>query len=42
MCPASGTEKRYWNPQYRETGIGAANFKNGSLFLVEDFACAQD
>jgi len=40
--PGVGHRKTLLNSQYCETGIGAANFKNGSLFLVEDFACAQD
>jgi Cysteine-rich secretory protein family len=40
--PGLGHRKTLLNAQYRETGIGAKNFKNGSIFLVEDFACAQD
>jgi hypothetical protein len=39
--PNLGHRKTLLNPQYRETGIGAENFKDGSIFLVQDFACAQ-
>jgi len=40
--PSLGHRKTLLNTQYRETGIGAENFKNGSIFLVEDFACGRD
>lgn len=40
--PGLRHRKTLLNPQYRETGVGVENFKTGSIFLVEDFACQQD
>jgi hypothetical protein len=36
-----GHRKALLNPSFVTTGIAAANYKNGNVFLVEDFACAQ-
>lgn len=36
-----GHRKTLLNPNYTETGIGAETYKDGSIFIVEDFACAQ-
>jgi hypothetical protein len=39
--PDLGHRKTLLNPAYEETGIGAEKYKNGSVFIVEDFACPQ-
>jgi len=39
--PNLGHRKALLNPGFVETGIGAANYKNGSVFLVQDFSCSQ-
>jgi hypothetical protein len=40
--PSLGHRKALLNPNFTETGIGSSFFKNGSIFLVEDFACPQN
>jgi len=40
--PNLGHRKALLNPNFTETGIGSSFFKNGSIFLVEDFACSQN
>jgi len=40
--PSLGHRKALMNPNFTETGIGSSFFKNGSIFLVEDFACSQN
>jgi hypothetical protein len=40
--PSLGHRKALLNPDFRETGVGSSFYKNGSVFLVEDFACAQN
>jgi hypothetical protein len=40
--PSLGHRKALLNPNFTETGIGSSFFKNGSIFLVEDFACSQN
>ena len=36
-----GHRKTLLNPLYTETGIDISFYKNGNIFLVEDFSCAQ-
>ena len=40
--PELGHRKALLNPGYTDTGIGVAEYKNGSIFIVEDFSCPQD
>lgn len=40
--PGVGHRKALLNSNFTETGIGSSFFKNGSIFLVEDFACSQN
>ena len=40
--PDLGHRKALLNPEYINTGIGATTYKNGNLFIVEDFACSQN
>jgi Cysteine-rich secretory protein family len=39
--PDLGHRKSLLNPAFINTGIGAASYKNGNIFIVEDFACDQ-
>jgi hypothetical protein len=39
--PDLGHRKTLLNPNYTDTGIGAATYKDGSIFIVEDFSCPQ-
>jgi hypothetical protein len=36
-----GHRKTLLNPLYTETGIGVSFYKDGNIFLVEDFSCTQ-
>jgi len=40
--PELGHRKALLNPDYTDTGIGVAEYKNGSIFIVEDFSCPQN
>jgi hypothetical protein len=40
--PDLGHRKALLNPLYAETGIGAAFYQSGSIFVVEDFSCPQN
>ncbi|MBV9961731.1 MAG: CAP domain-containing protein [Parafilimonas sp.] len=40
--PDLGHRKALLNPNYTSTGISVYAYKNGNIFLVEDFACAQN
>jgi hypothetical protein len=40
--PELGHRKTLLNPGYTETGLGVAEYKNGSIFIVEDFSCPQN
>lgn len=40
--PGLGHRKTLLNPNLTTTGISGSYFKNGSFFLVEDFACPQN
>jgi len=40
--PELGHRKALLNSAYTETGIGAAFYKNGNIFIVEDFSCVQN
>jgi uncharacterized protein YkwD len=39
--PDLGHRKTLLNPNYVNTGISIKTYKNGNVFLVEDFACSQ-
>ena len=39
--PDLGHRKTLLNPNYTDTGIGAETYKDGSIFIVEDFSCPQ-
>jgi uncharacterized protein YkwD len=39
--PDLGHRENLLNPNYLETGVGVADYKEGKVFIVEDFACAQ-
>jgi hypothetical protein len=38
--PSLGHRKALLNPSFGETGIGNSFYKNGLVFMVEDFACS--
>ncbi len=40
--PDLGHRKALLNPNFIATGVSAALYKNGNIFLVEDFACPQN
>ena len=40
--PSLGHRKALLNPNFVETGIGDSFYRDGSVFLVEDFACSQN
>ena len=40
--PELGHRKALLNPGFVETGIGESFYKNGNIFIVEDFACLQN
>lgn len=40
--PTLGHRKALLNQSFTETGIGDAFYKNGLIFLVEDFSCSQN
>ena len=40
--PDLGHRKNLTNSLFVETGIASSIFRNGNIFLVEDFACAQN
>lgn len=40
--PNLGHRRALLNPNFNETGIGSSFYKNGMIFIVEDFACSQN